>query len=185
VLFATKISDPASYTFFSLMSLYIFLAGLFFGILALRVGVHALYLACSKNALKRVLLLFGCVFVLLVLRIPAYFVAMTGVLTRGHINFIISHISECMISFVVCLIFHERIGKCFKAKKAKDLKQDKIIEKDEQCPESGTVVEMVEEPKTFEEPQGEEPVSTTTNVETSQTDNLKLVVQNSEANECL
>jgi len=168
VLFAKKISDVASYLYFSLMSLYIFLAGLFFGILALRVGVHALRLACSKKAPRKIILLFVCVFVLLVLRIPAYFVAMTGVLSRAHINFIISHISECLIAFVVCIMFHERIRRSFKSKKPKTVQQQssdkkiESIEKGEVYLESGKIVEKEEEegereqaPKTIEEPQME------------------------------
>jgi len=176
VLFAKKMSDVASYLYFSLMSLYIFLAGLFFGILALRVGVHALRLACSKKAPRKIILLFVCVFVLLVLRIPAYFVAMTGVLSRAHINFIISHISECLIAFVVCIMFHERIGRSFKSsKKPKTVQQQnsdkkKSIEKGEVDLESGKIVEIEEEEgekeqKTIEEPQME-PVLAIVSVET-------------------
>lgn len=172
---AAKLQVVAAYLYFSLMSLYIFLAGLFFGLLSLRVGVHALRLACSKKALRRVILLFTCVFVLLVSRIPAYFVAMTGVVSRAHINFIISNISERTISFIVCILFYERIGKSVKSKSVVQQQtsadqKEPIVENGENNLKSDAVVEMEQEgeeqqQKTIEKSQTE-PVLATMSVET-------------------
>lgn len=106
------------------------------------------------------------VFLLMVFRIPAYFVAMTGVLTRGHINFIISHLSECMISFVVCAVFHEKI-----TKKKPNMDDNNVVQvanssHKAQESECGEVIEMTDSKELSYQKEEKENVQSTTPVET-------------------